>query len=81
VLSRQIETARDMNPDIELLGVVLFDVATSATAVRRNAASDIESALNGAAPLLKAVIQHAESSAVKAREEWRAHTRTRRPGR
>ncbi|WP_315901161.1 ParA family protein [Rhodococcus sp. BP22] len=68
VLSRQIETARDVNPDIELLGVVLFDVATSATAVRRNAASDIMSALNGAAPLLKAVIQHSESSAVKARE-------------
>jgi chromosome partitioning protein len=68
VLSRQIEMARDVNPDIELLGVVLFDVATSDKAIRRNAASDIESALNGAAPLLKAVIQHAESSAVKARE-------------
>lgn len=68
VLSRQIDTARDVNPDVELLGVVLFDVATSDKAVRRNAASDIESALNGAAPLLKAVIQHAERSAVKARE-------------
>lgn len=68
VLSYQIETARDVNSDIELLGAVLFDVATSAKAVRRNAASDISSAFNGAAPLLQSVIQHAEGPAVNARE-------------
>lgn len=71
MLSRQIETAREVNPGVELLGVVLFDVAATATVVRRNAASDITSALNGAAPLLKAVIQHSEGAAVKARENGR----------
>lgn len=68
VLAHQIETARDVNPAVELLGAVLFDVSTSAKVVRRNASADIESALNGAAPLLESIIRHGESSAVNARE-------------
>lgn len=69
LLAHQIEAVRAVNPAVEILGAVLFDVSTSATAVRRNAAEDINNALDGAAPLFEAVIRHGESSAVEAREK------------
>lgn len=67
-LAHQIVLAREANPRLEILGAVLFDTGTSATVVRRNAAEDIRAALDGAAPLFDAVIRHAESAAVEARE-------------
>lgn len=69
VLAHQINTVRAVNPRIEILGAVLFDVSTSATAVRRNAVEDITTALDGAAPLFTSVVRHSESSAVQAREQ------------
>lgn len=69
LLANQIVTARTNNPRVEILGSVLFDVSTVATAVRRNAVEDINTALDGAAPVFEAVIRHGESSAVEAREK------------
>lgn len=72
VLGRQILDIRDTtNPDLEVLGAVLFDLGSSATVIRRDAAQDVTDALGGAAPLLEAVIRHAEQVAVQARETGR----------
>lgn len=69
VLGNQLRDVRPINPDLEILGATLFDVSTSATAIRRNAVEDITNALGDAAPLFKAVIRHSESAAVEAREK------------
>ncbi|CAM3333893.1 MULTISPECIES: ParA family protein [Williamsia] len=68
-LATQIIQVRQFHPDIDVLGAVLFDVSTSAKAVRRNAIQDITDALGGAAPLFKSVIRHTETCAVQSREE------------
>ncbi|GAB3266944.1 hypothetical protein GCM10027425_33480 [Alteromonas gracilis] len=68
-LAETIGRVQELNPDLQILGAVLFDVEASATVVRRNAAEDITAALDGAAPLLDSVIRHAQSSAVLAREK------------
>lgn len=68
-LAHQIVLARETNRALQILGAILFDTATAATVVRRNAAEDIRTALDGAAPLFDAVIRHSESTAVEAREK------------
>lgn len=68
-LATQLNHVREYHPEIDVLGAVLFDVSTSAKAIRRNAVADIESALGGAAPLFDSVIRHTESCAVQSREE------------
>jgi len=70
VLGQQIDAARlGVNPVVEVLGAVLFDVGTASTVIRANAAEDIESALGGAAPLFESVIRHSEQVAVASREK------------
>lgn len=68
-LAAQIVRARTINPLIGVLGAVLFDSGTSATVVRRNAITDIENALDGAAPIFDSVVRHSESAAVDSREQ------------
>ncbi|MDQ3157308.1 MAG: ParA family protein [Actinomycetota bacterium] len=68
VLAQQIATVRETNPDLAILGAILFATGTSATAIRRNAAQDINDVLGGIAPMFKSVIRHSESVAVEARE-------------
>lgn len=68
-LAAQIVRARSINPMIGVLGAVLFDSGTSATVVRRNAITDIEQALDGAAKMFESVVRHSESAAVDAREQ------------
>ena len=68
VLAQQIATVHDTNPQLAILGAVLFATGTSATAIRRNAAQDINDVLGGVAPMFNSVIRHSESVAVEARE-------------
>lgn len=68
VLAEQIITIRPSNPDVAILGAVLFDVSTGATAIRRNAAQDIADVLGGVAPVFESVIRHSELVATQARE-------------
>lgn len=68
-LEAEIAAARSLNPQLEILGAVLFDVSTSATVVRRNAVQDINDALDGAAPLFDSVVRHSNAAAVEAREK------------
>jgi len=70
-LGEQLVAMRDVNPDVEVLGAVLFATGTTSTVVRRNAAADIEASLAGQAPLFDTFIRHAEAAANDAREKGR----------
>ncbi len=58
-LAAEMVAARRTNPELELLGALLYDVESSASAIRRNAVEDITAALGGAAPVFSTVIRHA----------------------
>ena len=68
-LSSEIAAVRDTNPDLELLGALLYDVETGATAIRRNAIEDITTVLGGAAPVFGHVIRHALAPVCESEEK------------
>lgn len=57
IVQRLVE-ARTHNPNLELLGVVLFDIASSATRLKREISKQITDALGGVAPLFENSIRH-----------------------
>lgn len=59
---------RENNPDLELLGIVLFGVNPSATAILRDVRSHLNDALGGVAPVFDTVIRYLEAPAVDARK-------------
>ncbi|RIJ77982.1 ParA family protein [Nakamurella silvestris] len=61
IAQRMVE-ARSSNPSLELLGVVLFDIASSATRMKRMITEQIEEALGGVAPLFENSIRHSISA-------------------
>lgn len=67
-LAIEISAAREFNPDLELLGALLYDVETGASVIRRNALEDITAVLGGAAPVFKSVVRHALSPVVESEE-------------
>lgn len=93
IVQRLVE-ARAHNPELELLGVALFDIASSATRLKREISGQITAALGGAAPLFESTIRHSiaatdargsgllihEHAAVMAGEPfWKALREGRRP--
>lgn len=68
-MSSDILAVRETNPQLELLGVVLYDVETNATVIRRNAMDDITNALGGVAPIFDTIIRHALSPVVESEEK------------
>lgn len=70
-LAEQVVAVRGANPDLEVLGAVLFAVGSSATVVRRNAIDDVRGVLGDAAPLFDSIIRQAEAAAGEAREKGR----------
>jgi len=67
-LAGEITLARSTNPDLELLGALLYDVETTATTIRRNALEDIASVLGGAAPVFTTIVRHALAPACLSEE-------------
>jgi cellulose biosynthesis protein BcsQ len=63
--------AKQYNPDLELLGVVLFGSNSSATALRKQTLAEIAADLDSDAPLFDTVIRHVEATATKARNSGR----------
>jgi cellulose biosynthesis protein BcsQ len=57
-ITQRLAQARIHNPRIELLGVVLFDIASTATRLRREISEQITEALGGVAPLFQTTIRH-----------------------
>lgn len=68
-LATQVARVRRHHERLRVLGAVLFDSGTNATAIRRNADADITTVLGESAAPFTAVIRHAESPAVRLREE------------
>lgn len=66
-VARRFVAARAGNPDLGLLGVVIFGVGSTARRVLRQAREALEQDLGGAAPVLQASIRHVEAAAVDAR--------------
>ncbi|WP_228389472.1 ParA family protein [Cumulibacter manganitolerans] len=68
-LAGEMSAVRDINPNLELLGVVLYDVETTATVIRRNAREDIETVLGGAAQPFTHVVRHALAPVCESEEK------------
>lgn len=67
-MARRFVQAREINPDLQLLGVVLFGVTTGAKRIRAKAREMIEMELGGSAPVFPTAIRHVEAAAVDGRE-------------
>jgi len=59
--------ARETNPALELLGVVLFGIGASATVIQREVRAKIAAGLGDVAPVFTAQIRYLEAPAVEAR--------------
>jgi chromosome partitioning protein len=57
-IAERLVQARTYNPQLELLGVVLFDIASTATRLRREISKQVVDALGGVAPLFDTTIRH-----------------------
>jgi cellulose biosynthesis protein BcsQ len=72
-IAQRLVEARQHNPDVELLGVVLFDIASSATRVKREISAEITQALGGVAPLFDNTIRHSIAATNSRREGLLIH--------
>ncbi|MFE3454984.1 ParA family protein [Nonomuraea sp. NPDC059194] len=72
LLAQRYAIAREINPALALLGVVLFATSRTATAIHRTVRSRVETAFGvGSSPVLTAKIGHSEKLANDAREAGR----------
>lgn len=67
--AQRFTNARVHNPDLELLGVVLFAIADRATAIERETRGIVTSLLGDAAPVFKSRIRYQAAAAVDARRK------------
>lgn len=67
LVAERFTKARTINPNLGLLGAVLFATGTKATAIHAEARSAIEAAFGGQSPLFTTVVRHAERTAQDAR--------------
>ena len=63
--------ARDRNPDLELLGVVLTGIESQATAIRAQVRDTVEDTLQGVAPVMSTIVRHGTSTSYAVREHGR----------
>jgi cellulose biosynthesis protein BcsQ len=68
-VSDRFAAARQHNAMLKLLGVVLFSTNTSATKVQKKIRANLESDLQGHAPVFRQRIRQVEAAAVYAREQ------------
>jgi cellulose biosynthesis protein BcsQ len=67
-VAARFAVARLLNPDLAVLGVVLFGVNRSATRVESDARAAIATELGDVAPVFRSTIRHVEASAFDVRE-------------
>lgn len=68
-VARRLDAVVDVNPDLDLLGVVLFGVNRAAHRVSETARQAIRTDLGEGAPVLEATIRYAEAAAQESREQ------------
>ncbi len=66
-VGRRFTGARVNNPDLELLGVLLFGTTTAAKRITAQARADLHADLGGVAPIFETAIRYVEAAAVDAR--------------
>lgn len=67
-MARRFVQAKAVNPELQLLGVLLFGVTRAATKVIASARAMIEEELGGVAPVFTSTIRHVEAAAVDIRD-------------
>jgi cellulose biosynthesis protein BcsQ len=67
-VARRLDGVVDINPGLDLLGVVLVGVGTTAHKVQETARAKISEELGGSERILKTTIRHSEATAQAARE-------------
>jgi chromosome partitioning protein len=67
-IAERVASVHRINPTLAVLGVVLFDVPTSATRIRAEASTNIEQILGGAAPLFDTTVRNSTAVAREARD-------------
>jgi chromosome partitioning protein len=71
-IARQFGLVRkQVNPYLELLGVVLFASGSSSTAIRREVIKDVEKTIGKGAPMFSSVVRHSEAVARQSRDRGR----------
>lgn len=68
-LATEFSRAREVNPNLELLGALLYDVETGASVIRRNALEDIKAVLAEEPRVFQTVVRHALSPVVESEEQ------------
>lgn len=68
-VARRLDDVMDINPGLDLLGVVLVDVGSTAHRVKQTARDLISEALGGDERIFTASIRHSEATAQAAREK------------
>ncbi len=67
-MGMRFTVAREINPTLRLLGVVLYGVTSAAKTARNEARAWVEEALEGLAPVFKATVRHVETPAWRVRK-------------
>ncbi|WP_219815767.1 ParA family protein [Arthrobacter sp. SX1312] len=67
-VARRLDAVVSINPDLDLLGIVLFGVNRSAKRVSESAREAIRQDLGSGAPIFETSIRHAEAAAQESRE-------------
>jgi chromosome partitioning protein len=66
-VAKRFVSVRDRNPELQLAGVVLFDISQRAMRLERSVRHDLEEMLGGVAPVFSRRIRNAKSAAKDAR--------------
>lgn len=67
LVSERFNLAKEINPTLGLLGVVLFGTGTGARAIHRSVRAQVEQAFGGVSPMFGAMIRHSERTGFDAR--------------
>lgn len=67
-VAKRLEQVIDINPDLDLLGVILADVGAGSSAIRREARGHVAELFGFADVMFDASIRHSEATAQRARE-------------
>lgn len=59
---------RPLNPDLDLLGVVITGISQRSTAIREEVRTTLNETLDGIAPVFDAIVRHVDSPSYQARE-------------
>jgi chromosome partitioning protein len=71
LVAERFTLAREINPSVGLLGVVLFGTLSSATAIHAEVRADVSAAFGGTSPMLEATVRYSERYAREGRKKGR----------